>query len=123
MGKIIARSPAGARPAAYIIRNGRVAPASNNVERKTFAIAGRALQTMIMSNGVGNLYRIYTTVQRDGIDFNLALIGEEFKEAHRGALGDSVAFDRGCMTKLFEYGRAKARAGYAWHKVPPGFSP
>jgi predicted acylesterase/phospholipase RssA len=122
MSKIIARSPAGARPAAYIIRNGRVAPASNNVERKTFAITGRALQTMIMSNGVGDLYRIYTTVQRDGIDFNLALIDEEFKDPHRGSLDDRVAFDRGYMTKLFEYGRANARAGYAWQKVPPGFS-
>jgi hypothetical protein len=25
------------------------------------------------------------------------------------------------MTKLFEYGRAKARAGYPWLHAPPSF--
>jgi hypothetical protein len=32
-------------------------------------------------------------------------------------------FDRDYMSKLFAYGRAKAIAGYAWQKSPPGFSP
>ena len=69
-----------ARPAAYVIRNGRASPAPEKVERKTLAIAGRAIETMIASNGVGDLYRIYTTTQRDRIDFNLALIGDDFKQ-------------------------------------------
>jgi hypothetical protein len=30
-------------------------------------------------------------------------------------------FDHGYMTKLFEYARAKARAGYPWRSAPPGF--
>jgi hypothetical protein len=72
---------------------------------------------MIASNGVGDLYRIYTTVQRDRIDFNLALIGPDFK------LPRTNSFDRAYMTKLFAYGLQKGRQGYVWRKVPPGFTP
>ena len=71
---------------------------------------------MIASNGVGDLYRIYTTTQRDRIDFNLALIGDDFKHPY------TAPFDRAYMAKLFEYGLAKGRAGYAWQKVPPGLA-
>ena len=77
-GKILRRDDS-IRPAAYVIRNGRTSPLPEKVERKTLSIAGRAVQTMITSNGVGDLYRIYTTTRRDGIDFNLALIGDDFK--------------------------------------------
>jgi hypothetical protein len=71
---------------------------------------------MIASNGVGDLYRIYTTTQRDRIDFNLALIGDDFKQPQ------AAPFDRVYMGKLFEYGRVKGRAGYRWQKVPPGLA-
>ena len=113
LGSILRRENAD-RPSAYIVRNGRSSPPPEKVERKTLAIAGRAIETMIASNGVGDLYRIYTTAQRDGIDFNLALIGEDFKQPY------SRPFDSAYMAKLFEYGWRKGRAGYAWQKVPPG---
>src|SRR5262249_14061543 len=70
LGNILHREDTD-RPTAYIIRNGRASPPPEKVERRTLAIAGRAIETMIASNGVGDLYRIYTTTQRDGIDFNL----------------------------------------------------
>ncbi len=104
------------RPAAYIIRNGRVSPEPEEVERKTLAIAGRAITTMIAANAVGELYRIYTTTQRDHIDFNLALIEDDFAEPYK------THFDPGYMGKLFAHGRAKGVAGYAWQTVPPGYS-
>jgi hypothetical protein len=105
------------RPAAYIIRNGRVGPEPEEVERGTLQIAGRAITTMIASNAVGELYRIYTTTQRDHIDFKLALIEDDFTEPYR------QRFDHAYMGKLFAYGRAKGVAGYAWQTGPPGFSP
>jgi hypothetical protein len=116
LGGILRRDDA-ARPTAYIIRNGRASLQPEKVERKTLAIAGRALETMIASNGVGDLYRIYTTVQRDRIDFNLALIAADFK------LPRTNSFDRAYMGKLFAYGLQKGRQGYTWRKVPPGFTP
>ena len=80
------------------------------------AIAGRAIETMIASNGVGDLYRIYTTSQRDHVGFNLALIGDDFQEPYKGP------FDQVYMIKLFDYGLQKGRVGYAWQKVPPGYA-
>jgi predicted acylesterase/phospholipase RssA len=104
------------RPAAYIIRNGRVSPQPEEVERGTLQIAGRAITTMIASNAVGELYRIYTTTQRDQIDFKLALIEDDFTEPYKRQ------FDHGYMSKLFAYGLAKGIAGYAWQTVPPGYA-
>jgi predicted acylesterase/phospholipase RssA len=104
------------RPAAYIVRNGRVSPQPEEVERGTLQIAGRAITTMIASNAVGELYRIYTTTQRDHIDFKLALIEDDFAEPYK------LRFDHGYMSKLFAYGRAKGVAGYAWQTVPPGYA-
>jgi hypothetical protein len=116
LANMLRRDGTADRPTAYIIRNGRASPPPEKVERKTLAIAGRAIETMIASNGVGDLYRIYTTTQRDKIIFNLALIGEDFKQPYTGP------FDHAYMVKLFEYGLRKSRAGYAWQKVPPGFA-
>ena len=115
LGHILQRDDAP-RPTAYIIRNGRATPPPENVERKTLAIAGRAIETMITSNGVGDLYRIYTTTQRDHIDFNLALIGDDFKLPH------TTPFDRSYMAELFAHGLRLGRAGYPWQKVPPGYA-
>jgi hypothetical protein len=106
-----------ARPAAYIIRNGRVRPEPEEVERGTLPIAGRAITTMIASNALGELYRIYSATQRDRIDFNAALIEDDFTVPYKRQ------FDREYMCELFAYGLGKGGAGYAWQKAPPGFSP
>jgi len=100
----------------FIIRNGKLLQDWSETERKTLAIAGRAVSTLISSNGVGDMYRIYTTTRRDGVDFNLALIEPDFQEPYKGP------FDQGYMTTLFEYGRTKAKTGYHWRKVPPGMA-
>jgi hypothetical protein len=100
----------------FIIRNGKALEDWKETERKTLAIAGRAVSTLIASNGIGDLYRIYTTSRRDGVDFNLAMIGADFHEPYKGP------FDHDYMTALFEYGRTKARSGYPWRKAPPGLA-
>jgi Patatin-like phospholipase len=114
--KLVPRSKNGPRAAAFIIRNGRVTPPPGKVERQLPAIAERAIATMITSNGVGDLYRIYTTTQRDRIGYNLAFIGDEFREFANGP------FDKTYMAKLYDYGRSLGKEGYAWQRVPPGYS-
>jgi hypothetical protein len=104
------------RRTAYIIRNGRLAASPEQTKRRTLDIAGRAISTLIASNGVGDLYRMYATTRRDRVAYNLAYIGDDFTEAYPGL------FDRTYMNKLYEYGRAKARAGYPWRNAPPGLS-
>lgn len=100
---------------AYIIRNGRLFRAESSVKRQTLAIAGQAISTMTAANGVNDLYRIYLTTQRDGVDYNLAYLEDEFDVPYTGP------FDKTYMNTLFEYGFRKGKAGYAWHKLPPGY--
>ncbi|MGE0716431.1 MAG: patatin-like phospholipase family protein [Alphaproteobacteria bacterium] len=102
---------------AYLIRNGRLDPEWNAVERSTLTIAGRAISTMIHMSGINDLIRIWNTTQRDGVDFNLAFIGSNF-EAPRA--GD---FDPAFMSALFEYGYAQAARGNPWHKTLPFMKP
>ena len=101
---------------AYIIRNGKILEEWKETERKTLSIAGRAVSTLISSNGVGDMYRIYGTTKRDGVRFNLALIESDFQETYKGP------FNKEYMNKLFEYGREKAKGGSPWRKTPPGLA-
>lgn len=100
---------------AYIIRNGRLFRAETSVKRQTLAIAGQAISTMTAANAVNDLYRIYLTAQRDGVDFNLAYLEDEFTDPYKGP------FDKAYMNTLFAYGYRKGQAGYAWRKLPPGY--
>lgn len=98
---------------AYIIRNARLGRDWSKVERRTLNIAGRAISTMIHMSGLNDLFRVYMITQRDGVDYNLAFIGNDFEAPPRE--GD---FDRNYMNALFNYGYAKARQGYQWRKAP-----
>ena len=98
----------------YIIRNGKVAPEWQSVEDKALSIAGRSLSTLTKSQGIGDLYRIYSTAQRDGIDFNLATIPADFN------LKSDEPFDQKYMRALYAVGFEQGRKGYAWMKTPPG---
>ena len=106
----------GRARSAYIIRNAKLSAAPSETERRTLSIAGRAITTLIASNGIGDLYRMYVTTKRDGVAYNLAYIGTDFTEPYTGP------FDRTYMNKLFAYGRSKARSGYQWRSVPPGLA-
>ena len=78
-------------------------------------IATRAIASLTRTQGIGDLYRIYATTQRDGFDFNLAFIPPTFDTPHE------EEFDTNYMQQLYRVGFDQARAGYAWAKVPPGF--
>lgn len=99
---------------AYIIRNSRLGLDWSAVERSTLDIAGRAISTMIQVSGANDLFRVYTITQRDGVDFNLAFIEDDFKAPPR-----TEDFDPIYMNALFAYGYAKGRQGYPWKKAPP----
>ncbi len=101
---------------AYVIRNARLDPNWADVERRALSIAGRAVSTLIQTQGIGDLYRIYLLTQRDEVDFNLAYIPREFSEKPK------EDFDPVYMTKLFEVGYNAAVSGKAWFKRPPGLA-
>ncbi|MDH4607622.1 patatin family protein [Pseudomonas sp. BN102] len=100
----------------YVIRNSRLDPDWADVERKTMSIAGRAVTSLIHSQGIGDLYRIYATAQRDGVDFNLGFIPSSFNAPHK------EEFDNAYMRSLYATGYDMALRGFPWLKAPPGFT-
>jgi predicted acylesterase/phospholipase RssA len=99
----------------YLIRNARLDPDWAQVERSTLSIAGRAVSSLIQTQGVGDLYRIFLTTQRDSVDFNLAYIPPSFTAEMK------EPFDREYMKALFMLGYELGAKGYQWAKVPPGY--
>jgi predicted acylesterase/phospholipase RssA len=99
----------------FIIRNSRLDPEWADTERKTLSIAGRAVSSLIQTQGVGDLYRIYAAARRDDIDFNLAFIPPSFD------VEATQPFDRHYMNELFQVGYELGRSGYKWAKAPPGY--
>jgi len=99
----------------YVIRNARLDPEWAQVERRTMSIAGRAISSLIHAQGLGDLYRIYLTTQRDGVDFNLAYVPAGFNAPH------PEEFDPDFMRALYQTGYEMAVKGFPWEKKPPGF--
>jgi len=100
-------------PQMYIIRNSRLNPRWMQTSNKVFPIAGRSLATLIRTQGVGDLYRIFLLARRDGLDFNLAYIPSDFNARQK------EIFDPEYMQNLFDLGYRMGKAGYPWTKVPP----
>jgi len=98
---------------AYVIRNGRVDLEAGITTRGTLSITRRAATTLLHFSGLGDIDRIYLTTQRDGVAFRLAYIGTDFQAPR------SEPFDPFFMRALFDYGYAKAQAGYPWMTGPP----
>jgi predicted acylesterase/phospholipase RssA len=100
----------------FVIRNARLDPDWADVQRQTLTIAGRAISSLIQNQGVGDLYRIFATTQRDGVDFNLAYIPASF------TVPLTEPFEQHYMQELFNLGYEQGKQGYNWQKTPPGLS-
>lgn len=99
----------------YIIRNARLDADWASVERRTLSIATRAIASLTRTQGIGDLYRIYATAQRDGLDFNLTYIPKTFDTPH------NEEFDTAYMRALFDVGFQAGKDTREWQKYPPGF--
>jgi hypothetical protein len=100
----------------YIIRNGTFAPKYKKTEASTLAIAARSIDTLILNQGIGDIYRMYAQSQRDRTDFNVASIPPDFNVPNKSP------FDPVYMRALYQEGYKEMLAGEAWQKVPPGFT-
>ncbi|EGJ49347.1 patatin-like phospholipase family protein [Desulfocurvibacter africanus] len=99
----------------YVIRNARLDPEWASVDRRAMSIGERAISSLIHTQGIGDLYTIYLTSKRDGVDYNLAYIPPSFNAPHR------ENFDTEFMRALFRTGFDMAAKGYPWEKTPPGY--
>lgn len=103
------------RPRAlYIIRNARLDPEWSQVDRRTLPISFRAISSLVQSQGIGDLYAMFTLAQRDNIDYNLTFIPPTFDTPHK------TDFDTAYMKALYEVGyRTTGQGSDFWYKRPP----
>lgn len=99
----------------YVIRNGRTSPEFSVVKANLPSIAGKAIGSLIDTQAVGDLYRLYVVAKRDGIDYNVVEIPPSFKVKSKSP------FDNFYMRELYKTGHEMGRAGIVWQKYPPGF--
>ena len=104
------------KPQVYVIRNSFLEPDYRGIKRNVLPIASRTIDSLIRTQGIGDLYQIYALSQRDGNDFNLAYIPADFTHE------PSEGFDPVYMGKLLERGYQMALKGYPWSSTPPGFA-
>ena len=102
-------------PKVYVIRNSFLDPDYNGIKRSMMPIASRTIDSLIRTQGIGDLYQIYALCERDGNDFNLAYIPSSFTEE------PTEGFDPVYMRKLYKLGYEMGMKGYPWKKGPPGF--
>jgi len=103
------------KPKVYVIRNSFLDPDYDGTKRSVFPIASRTIDSLIRTQGIGDLYQIYALCKRDGNDFNLAYIPSDFTDK------PTESFDPVYMRKLLDRGYQMALDGYPWEKAPPGF--
>jgi hypothetical protein len=102
-------------PRAFVIRNAKISPGWKPVQPNILSIAGRTISSLIRTQGFGDMYRLFLEAQRDGLDYHLAYIPEEFDAV------SAEQFDPVYMRALFETGKQLGRRPDHWHKTPPGY--
>ncbi|WP_405235155.1 patatin-like phospholipase family protein [Lentisalinibacter orientalis] len=98
-------------PDLYVIRNSRIRPAPEAVQRRLIPVLGRTVSTLINSQGIGDIAKLYAMSAEHGFNFQLAYIPASFEGEPQ------ETFDREYMGRLFEFGYELARADEAWTLV------
>ena len=104
--QVAARLGVKDRPVLYVINNSRARLPWDGVQRRIVSILMRSVDSLILTQGIGDLAQIYLLTQRDGLRFNLAVVPSAFDAQ------PSEKFDPVYMRKLFALGFERAKAGY-----------
>jgi predicted patatin/cPLA2 family phospholipase len=97
----------------YVIRNATIRPEWQQMTPKLFPIAGRAVSSMIKSQGRTELELMYYEAKEAGIDFYLTYIPNDYKRE------TNEEFDNTEMNRMFNVGYELARNGDPWKRTPP----
>ena len=100
------------RPHIFLIRNAYIKPEYKIVDPRLVPIAGRTIDSLIRTQGVGDFFRIWTLAQRDGLELDVTWI--PFDLYDELGVEPTEAFDPVYMKALFEYGYAQTKAGETW---------
>jgi hypothetical protein len=103
----------GIKRTLYVLRNGKVTPEYSTVKPKLASIVSKSISSLIKTQGIGDLYRMYANAQRDGIAFRAIWIPESF------TMKEPTPFDPTYMKALFDLGYGMGRNGIPWAEQPP----
>lgn len=98
---------------AYVIRNAKADPSAAALKPRLLPIALRTLDSLVRSQGVGDLHRIYGQTVAERAGYRLAVIPADFTAAQKGV------FDSAYMRQVFELGLTLFREGRLWQHKPP----
>ena len=100
----------------WVIRNAQLSVQPQQIQPRISAIGVRSVSLMIRSQGLNDVYRIYSHAERDNVGFNLAYLGPDFTEE------SSEVFDPEFMRQLYDFGFQQAVSGQPWVQIPPGIA-
>ncbi len=100
----------------YVIRNGILDPRWAEVKPKVGPVVRTSIETLIRTQGMGDLYRIYLGAKRDDLPYRLAYIPGDFD------IKPAEDFDPNYMRALFDLAYELSRDGYDWATSPPGIA-
>ncbi|WP_340118636.1 patatin-like phospholipase family protein [Pelagibius sp. 7325] len=97
----------------YVIRNSKLKPTWKPVEAGIFTVTATSISSLIRTQGLGDLSSIYLLTQRDGGNFRLTFVPDDF------AVEPQEMFDPHYMNALYQLGYDMAREGIDWWEQPP----
>jgi len=110
--RVLERLEVQGRPNVYLIRNSCYTPDWKPMKPMLLPIALRTMKSLIRTQGIGDMYRVYLAAQRDGLDFHLADIPKDFETQ------PAEQFDPAYMRQLFDLGYGLAESDYPWKRSP-----
>jgi len=99
------------KPDLYLIRNGRLREHWKSVEPRLLPVVSRTVSSLIRTQGIGDLAKVYILSEKYKFNLELAYIPEDF------TLEPSEPFDREYMQALFQLGYENARTGSPWTSI------
>jgi len=102
---------------AFIIINSQMGLSRSTTPRRALRIGERSIQTLVQVEASNDIASIFTALQRQDIQFNLAYIDSDFQALH------PHDFDPSYMRALFSYAQRLGSGAYLWRAAPPPAQP
>jgi hypothetical protein len=110
-GRVIQRLGVEGKPDLYVIRNARLQEPWEDVQPRLIPVVTRTVSSLIRSQGIGDLAKVYILSKEQRFGFHLAIVPDDF------ALKAAEPFDPVYMNALFELGYEGALAGRSWRTI------
>lgn len=104
------------KPDLYIIRNDRMSTKFESTPARLIPLAKRSIDSLIRTQGIGDLFRLYVTARENNFDYFLAHVPDDFH------VETTELFDPDYMRPLFHIGYEQGKRGGCWYSLPPGLA-